>query len=535
MMNKKNILLLVGACVVVASISVGTVFLLLRQPNANYKFDKVARENIVETVNTSGQVKSAEAVDLSLPLSGRVAAVNAKVGDTVKAGQIILQLENGDYAAQVAQAKAVLDKQLAGYTTDYIAQLQAALDKANNDLMQAEGAVPGAEGSKLVDNAYDDLFANLQSIQVSLSSALTAADNILGIDNSMANDAFQDYLSILNSNKLIIAKTKYQVAKISKDNFDSNFNQMNDASDHEKMKNTVTLAKNVLNDTKNLLFSITEVLDNTPPVGTLTQTTLDGLKTGIQTIRNTIASKYTTLMTQEHAVQVAVDNYNSLKLVAERAAAALSDAKNPPREVDTAANRATLSLAQANYAKTVMRSPIDGVITKQDAKVGSMISPSIALVSVINAEQYQVDVYLSEANIAKVQAGNKAIITFDSYGTAQQFQATLIKIDPAGITQSNGIISYKATLQFDNRDERIKVGLTANVKIITQAKENVLVLPDRDLVQKDGQYYALVKTGGESDLREVIVATGIKSEQGKREIVSGLNEGEQVVSYSSVK
>lgn len=527
--KRKNILILLAVGLLMAGIVGGAVYFLLSKPKINMQYDMVKKGNVKEMIKASGQVKASESVDLSLAISGKVKSVSAQVGDKIKAGQVILELENADLVAQLAQAQAVLNKQLAGNTPEYIAQLQAALDKANNDLMQVQGEGDGAENSKLVRNAYDDAYANLQSVQVVLSTSLTAADNILGVDNTLSNDSFKDNLSTQDTDKLMIAKSKYVSAKEAKNDFDQKFNVLSGSSDHKAIDAEIISSKTALLLMRDLLSATTNMLNATPAIGKITNDSLNGMKASIENARANTTAKYAAILAQEHSLSTARDNYISLKSVADRAQAALNDAKNPPRDVDTASSRALVSLAAANYDKTIMRSPIDGVITKQDAKVGGMISPSVPLVSVINTDQYQIDVLLSEADMARVKVGDKAEITLDSFGDNEIFSATVVKIDPAG-QSVNGVVNYKITLQFDKQDERLKAGLTANVKISAAGKEEVLLLPSRDFIQKSGQYYVLIKEG-ENMNREIKVNVGLKGFDGNWEIISGLNENDQVISY----
>ena len=523
----KNLIKLISALGVVVVVIVGSVFLITRRSQSSYQSDTVVTGKITETVNENGSIKAAEDINLSFERSGKINRKYVAVGDKVKAGQILLALDNGDAATQLSAAQAVLNKQLAGPTPEYIAQLQAALDKANNDLMQTPGAPDGAEGSKLVSNAYDNLYVNLQSTQINLSSALTAADNILGVDNTLANDSFESYLSILDNSKINTAKDKYQIAKQSKQNFDSSFNTLNDASDHEAVNSATDLAKIATNDSKNLLFAVTEVLDNTPPTGNLNQVSLDAMKSGIAGTRGNIAARYAALISTNQAVDNARSNYNSLKTVAERAQAALNDAKNPPRAVDLASAQAAVAAAAVNYNKTILTAPFAGTISKQDGEVGALATPGVPLVSIISDNKYQIEVYVSETDLPKISVANSAEVTLDN------LDATVIKIDPAATISNTGNSAYKVTLQFINEDERLKVGLSANIKIIGRSQDNALIIPAHDLVQKNGQYLVMV-LGANNTPTEQLVSVGLKSGDDQVEITSGLQAGDRIVSFANI-
>ncbi len=517
---------------VIIFIVAGSTYFLMSEPKIDTKYDSVTRGNVREEIKISGKIKATENSDISFERSGKVSKTFVSVGDKVKVGQTLITLENTDLVAQVAQAEAVLNKQLAGNTPDYIAQLQSSLDKAQNDLSQIQGERSGVENSKLVRNAYEDIFIGLQSTQNTLDAGFIAADNILGVDNELANDAFESSLSILDSSKINIAKNKYEETKIIINNFNNSFNKLNITDNHLEIDKNIELAKNALSKEKDLLFSISEVLDNTPPVGNISQTSLDGMKNTILATRNNITTRYSALLSQAHAIDTARTTFASYETLVTKAQAALNDAKNPPRDVDTAGARATLALAKATLAKTILTSPIDGIITKQEAKLGTIIAPNIPIISVINDKQYQAEAYLAQSDFSKVSLGNPATITVDSLGNNTEFEAMVGKINPAGEILSDGNIAYKIVLYFKQTNSEINDGLTCNIKITVEDKKDVLTIPTQDIIQKNGKFFVIVKTATD-DLRETEVQIGAKGVDGRCEIISGLIENQKITGFGN--
>jgi multidrug efflux pump subunit AcrA (membrane-fusion protein) len=104
----------------------------------------------------------------------------------------------------------------------------------------------------------------------------------------------------------------------------------------------------------------------------------------------------------------------------------------------------------------------------------------------------------------------------------------VINIDPAA-TISNGIPTYKIVLQFDQSDDRIKTGMTANIVIINDKHDNALVIPSSAVISKSGESFVLASHGGKT--AEIKITKGIESSQGYTEILSGLNEGDKVATF----
>ena len=489
-----------------------------------YETVKVERGTLVQSVDATGQIQSAQDLSLKFEMPGILSNVSVKEGDNVQAGQVLASLRTGDLNASVAQAQANLNKQLAGFTPEYISQIQSSLEKAQNDLNQAKGNGTDAETSKLVENAYDDLVITLQSAQITLSTSLTATDNILGVDNTLANDGFEQYLSVQNTTYLGVAKEKYALAKTAKNDFDVLANSINKFSSHTDIDKAAASADQSLLVMKDCLFYVSAVLDNTPPVGSLSQTTLDGMKTAIQTTRTNLSTKYATLTSNTHAIVSARNTYSSYQTVVAKAQAALKDAQNPPREVDVASYRAALAQAVANRDKAIIKAPISGVITQVNNKVGEAINnvdPVIKLLS----PHYEISVDISETDIAKIKLNDAVVMTLDAFGEDVKFSGKVFNIDPAS-TVIQDVVYYKVKISIDDTDKAIKPGMTANVVIKTDNRDNALIIPSR-AVRTDGVKSVNVLENNQEVKKEITL--GIKGDDGKVEVLNGLNEGDLVI------
>jgi HlyD family secretion protein len=489
-----------------------------------YETVRVEKKTLIQSVDATGIITASDDLSLRFEIPGILSAVNVKEGSKVKVNQILATLRLAELNAALAQAQSNLNKQLAGATPDYIAQLKASLDKAKYDLTQAQGNGSDAESSKLVQNAYDDLVAQMQSLQVVLSANLTAADNILGIDNTMANDTFENNLSVVNTNYLNQAKTNFATAKTAKNDFDLSFNAITKSSSHSSIDEVENKADKAAIAMKNLLYYVALVLDNTPPIGSLTQSALDTLKTNTQTARTNLAAAYSSLITKTHAITTARNDYASYQALADKAQAALNDAKNPPREVDIASYRAALEQAIANRDKAIMKAPIDGIITLINKKVGETVNSADDLLKLLSPH-YQIEVDISETDIAKVKLGDTAVVTLDAFGDDVKFSGKVFNIDP-GATVIQDVVYYKVKISLDDTDKAIKPGMTANVVIKTAELSNVLIIPSRAVRSNGGKNVRILENGIE---KLVEVKLGIKGDDGKAEVLSGLNEGQEVI------
>ena len=166
-------------------------------------------------------------------------------------------------------------------------------------------------------------------------------------------------------------------------------------------------------------------------------------------------------------------------------------------------------------------------MTKQEAKVGEIIASNSLVVSIISQDLLKIQADIPEADIAKVSIGNSAEVTLDAYGNEVVFKARVITISPAS-TLIEGVATYETTFEFLNGDQRIFPGLTANIDILTQERKNVIIIPQRALISKNGDKIVKVLEPN-GTVKEVLIKVGLRGLGGNLEILSGIEEGDKVV------
>jgi len=536
----------------------------------NYDTVAVTRGDIAQTVEATGNIQSANDLQLRFDTGGTLGEVKVKEGDSVKAGQLLASLRASDLAAVVAQAQANLNQKIAGAndqervyyraladqaladlnktkadTANSSASYQAAVDTAQNNLQLAQGG----ENSQIVNQAYENAVAALQSVLPKMDDGLTQADNILGVDNTLSNVDFEGSLSILNSNYLNIARSQYTVAKNVRNAARNAVAVLTAGSDHGSIDSAIDLTISALEQMNTLLLNVSDVLSATPPVGSLTQAALDAKKTTIATSRASISTQYTAIIGQKQGVTDAKNSYNTYKIAYDKAVRDLNNANstagsiiaikqaaydqavanyqnkiNPSREVDLAPLRAALAQAQANYSKAILRAPIDGMISKVNKKVGESVSSADITIEMITPH-FEVNVDIPETDVAKLNVGDTVVITLDAFGEDTKFGGKVMRIDPAS-TNIQDVVYYKVKVSLDETDKPVKAGMTANVTVATEKRSGVLYISSR-AVRTNSEKYVKVLIGKE--VKDVPVTLGLKADDGKVEILTGLKEGDVVI------
>lgn len=485
-----------------------------KAPTKKYEYVAVKRGDVVQEVSVTGKVEPARSVNLSFEKSGRVIATNADIGSHVWAGQVLIELDHAELSAQLAQAnanikiqQAKLDKLLRGTRIEDINVEEVKVANAKLNVGDAERNLKDkiydayTKSDDAIRNKVDQLFINPRS-----------SDPVLKV--SFVGSQIEDYLEF---NRPAIE------GMLNKWNASIDLS----ASSTELIGSALTAQSN--------LQLVKEFLDNTAlgvnglTVGSISQTTIDSYKSDISTARTNINTAMVNLT-------AAVEKYQTAKSTLNLAESELSVINAGSDTEDIVAGEAALEDAMANakmyeaqLEKFILRSPMNGVITKYNAKIGEVMPPNNEVVSIISDNQFQIKMNIPEADIAKVHLGNTARVTLDAYGDDEQFDANIVTIDP-GETIVEGVATYETTLQFKKNDERIRSGMTANIDIETARQNNTLSVPQRTIISKNGTKYINLFMG-ENNTKEVPVSTGLLGSDGNVEITSGVSEGDKAILF----
>lgn len=164
-----------------------------------------------------------------------------------------------------------------------------------------------------------------------------------------------------------------------------------------------------------------------------------------------------------------------------------------------------LADARQALADCSVRAPFDGIAADIKVKKGDSVSSGNVLLTFIGKQKI-VEVSLNEIDAAKIRLGQKAVINFDA-ADELSVAGEVAEIDSLG-TANQGVSSFNAKIIFDIEDERIKPGMSAAVSIITDVKQNILMVPN-----------SAVKSSGEKSYVE------ISGEEISSEILSSLSAG----------
>ena len=459
------------------------------------------RGNLVQIVSVTGRVKPAESVNLAFEKGGRVAWKNAEVGDKIFAGQILVSLENADLAAQLKAEEAKLAELVSGSREEDIRIQKLKVENAEAELKDAQQSADDdlhdafTKSDDAVRNKVDQFISNPTSSSPQINFAVS--------DANLESDIEWERIGL----------------EAMLDSWKDSLDKLTGSSD---VSAYLLGAKTNLNRLKTFLDKVSLAVNALTANSNLSQTTIDGYRAAVLTARTNINTAIANMTAADENLRSA---RASLNLEKEELALLLAGTR--PEKI--LAQEASVDNFRAQLAKTIIRAPINGTVTIQNAKAGEIVGAGTTVISVISEANFEIEANVPEADVAKIHLADKAETTLDAYGSGVVFETAVSAIDPAE-TIIEGVATYKTTLQFAGKDERIKSGMTANVDITTAKLENVIVIPQRAVSSRDGlKFVRVIKDGRTS---EAEVKTGLRGSDGNIEIIEGLAEGDLIVVFT---
>lgn len=429
----------------------------------------------------------------------------------------------------------------------------------------------GQESDEAVDNAYSSAIIEMEGNVVQSQKALSDMDEILGVDDADVNDGFEALLKAKSGQTFTSAQIAYSNASVSYASAQSLMLPLGDSSSFGQIDAAVSKVQEALSDTYLALSLTRDVLDSAVVGEGLTAAQLSAFKTTVDTDRTLVNTEIAGLEAARQAISTALlssstsqDTYEIALNAAEQALAvaqaasaralasvesqegaaeqalelakaSLADLVAAPRDVDVAALRAevgralaSFELAKKNLLDAVLVAPTDGVVTGVFLERGERVPAAAIAVTMLSEGNFRIEVDISESDIAKISVGDSAEVTLDAHGDDILFGGTVSSVDP-GPTIIQDVIYYQVELDIAAGDHEVKQDMTANVTIFTEFKEEVLVIPTRAVRSSSGTKKVRLLRDGKVEDREV--RTGLRGDDGQIEILEGLDEGEEVVTF----
>ncbi len=543
-----------------------------------YVLAAVEKGTIVTSISGSGQVSVSDQIDIKPKVSGDIVAIYVKKDQEVKTGQLIAELDSKDAQktirdAQVAldNAKTNLNELLSQPDAKSLLQAQNALAQAERDLSDAKENYDqvNIDAERSLATAYDDGYSAVSSNFFKLPGYMQDLKDIMGTEES-EQKYVSGYRLILGSDSLFIQKfiDDYRQAN---DFFEKNFASFRSVSRGDSRDTIYQLIGDSLETAKAIeralesarhmydaitvqnykYLAISSYIDKMQPKLESDVSSVYSNVSSLQRIKDNIddTNKNTPKKIEDAklSIQSAQEKLDEKKLALDELMAGASSQDIESQRNVVAQKEDALSDAKEKLANCFVRAPFDGIIAEADSNIkkGDSVSSGTVLATLITKQKIA-EITLNEVDIAKVKVGQKATITFDAIEDLNM-TGQVVEINTLG-TVSQGVVTYDVKILFDAQDERIKPGMTISATIITDVKQNVLLVPNSAVKSRGGASYVEMLneissdqllagaannagvTSKTSPLQQTI-GVGLSNDS-VTEVTEGLNEGDVIVERS---
>jgi len=145
--------------------------------------------------------------------------------------------------------------------------------------------------------------------------------------------------------------------------------------------------------------------------------------------------------------------------------------------------KAQLASGRVDLDRTIIRSPVDGVVVDRKVEPGQSVAASFQAPTLFviakDLSALQAEIAVDEADIGEVREGQKVNFTVDAF-PAEEFSGTVAQVRKQGAQQS-GVVSYTVIVEAENRGGVLLPGMTANAEIVVEERPDVIRLPNAAL------------------------------------------------------
>lgn len=483
-----------------------------------YVLSSVQKGTIISSVTGSGQTSANEEEDIKPKTSGELIYLGIQSGQIVSKGELIARIDTSD-------------------AQDAVQTAQKALDKAKADLEKMRGvetSLGKLRGVKektqdALDEAYESGFNTVTNVFLNLPTMMTGLQSILFdytlSKNSQNIDYYADSANMYNATAPQYKTSAYNSYQTARTSYDENFkefkkvNRFSGPAEVESIINeTYETLKDISTAVKDTINLVQLYQDELTKHNITPSTTSTTHLSSLNSYTNTSNSYLSSLLSIKSSIEN--DKENLIE----------ADYEIADQEDLVTDKQKALDDANENLSHCYIYAPFNGAVSTVNVKKGDNVSTGTTIAKLVTKDVIA-KISLNEIDASKVKIGQKTNATFDAV-EGLTLTGKVSNIDTIG-TVSQGVVSYNVEITFDTQDERIKPGMSVSVVIIIDVRQDVLMVSNSAVKSKNDTYYVEVLSQSDSNQPgQKPVEIGI-SDDTNTEIISGLSEGDQVITKTS--
>jgi HlyD family secretion protein len=470
------------------------------------------RGNLVISASATGKVIAPLEINLGFDESGTLSELLVKVGDKVKAGDVLARMQTGKTEQDVALSLAE-------------AQLNVVTAQQNLDSLYANTDTDAANALKAVEDAQ----AALDDLQNSATTAAEALQTLTQAQQELAT-AQQAYNNKRSTASQSVIDEAYAKLVLAKKNYEDQIEKFNDYAKKPDSDPEKAAAQLKFSAAEQAYKSALSYYNSAVGTGSqldqeVTAADLAAAQAKVDDAQRT----YDRVKNGPSQGELALAQANLA--AAQAKYATLKDGPDPA-EVDLAKAQladaqAKLDVAKQDSAVQEITAPSDGTILAINNNIGDSVGTG-AVISIADLSQPVLEIYLDETDMDKIGVGYEVDVTFDALPDST-FTGHVTEVSPSLQNVSN-VAAVVAKVQMDpssfTKPQSLPVGANASVSVIGGRAQNAVLVPVEALREiTPGEYAVFVMQNGELRLRQVTVGL---MDYTNAEIKSGLQPGEVV-------
>ncbi len=456
----------------------------------------------------SGQLEARRRASLSVSGGGVVQAVHIRVGDRVRAGDLLVELETADLELALAAAEQNLLVRQAD-----LADLQQPAGEL--EVAAAEADVAGARAAlaNLMDGpAVEEIAVTEASLREAEAAVFSSSSRVGSARNAVTAADIEAARAALTAAEFQLERAQAINERIAVDRTDQALRDARQAYDEALARYNRLTAGGDAGEIAASEADLTAAMVRRSG----SQADLDALLAGPTAAE--IAAAQATLAQAEAALA---------DLLAGPAEAQVRIA-----EAEVAQAALNLEEAQVRLAEARLTAPFDGIVTAINFREGELASGIVA--TLVDDRSFELVLSVDEADIVGIAVGQSAELTLVSFPD-RPLSSAVRAIAPSASASSSGIVAYDVHLALEPTDLPLRIGQTADARLITDQQRGILLVPNAAIRadRQAGKYYVNRLAGGA--ITEIEITIGLRDRQ-HTQVTSGLEAGDElVIGYEPVE
>ncbi len=443
---------------------------------------QVRTQSVTSTVSGSGPVQASQIASLAWQVTGRVDQVEVAVGDVVEAGEVLMTVDPA--SAPQANVQALADLIMAQRAlSEIVTPTEVMLATQEKAVADARQVLRTAE--QTLNQYTNPNYAELQrQVQTAQNNLITAQQNQRITNIGAAEQAVLDAALAVTTTLGILNEQKH-------------YNTLYPGCCDTEVQNAQRAYDQAVRNLEVARLQQQQALTGNTQAITDATRALERAQANLAAANNPDAIR----LAQAQA------EYSLASANLAQAEQKLAEMQAGGRPEDVRAAEARVEAAQALVDQLRITAPFAGVVAAVNFKPGDVIPAEGAPVAVVlvNRSPMSVNVPIEESDVARLEVGDPVTVTVIAL-TGTTLTGKVEQIASVGET-TNGLVRYPVRVVLDGDPAALRVGMTANVTIVTDVQAEALVVPI-EAVQRDDQGEFVMRLNPAGAAERVAIRTG---------------------------